>query len=183
MSAAHRWCVRFSSCEAIQLVVIMYETGRPGPSAAVRTAPELRNACETPARSLRFELSWIGTPTVLRNGKATIHHLNGSCLVLDRDGQMLTVVDFQRQVYEGIRHGGPSSKFSPKQSLAVETAMVPERCHYLFFTLSGFMPGGVSLAIFQNPSVQLRNGMTNEVLASYTADRCRSEEAGCIPVT
>ena len=118
---------------------------------------------------------------------------------------MLTVVDFQKQSYDGIRHGGPSSKYSPKQSLMVDTDQIPDHCHYLFFTLSGFMPGGVSLAIFQesgrvkrrvsglnsnlalngsplssqNPSVHLKNGMTSEVLASYTADRCRNGEAGC----
>ncbi|CAK9110703.1 unnamed protein product [Durusdinium trenchii] len=148
--------------EALQLVVIMYQTGR---------------ASSGTVRSLQFELRWTAQHVTLRNGKNTIHHLNGSCLVLNGRGMLLTVVDFQKQSYPGIRHGGPSSRISPRQSLSVDVGLLPSDCRYLFFTLSGFMPGGVSLAIFQDPSVHLRDAATHRALASYTADRCRSGEA------
>ncbi|CAL1169885.1 unnamed protein product [Cladocopium goreaui] len=147
--------------EALQLVIVMYETGPA-------SAPSVR--------SLKFDLTWTAIPTRLRNGKVTTHHLNGSCLVLDRNGRQ--AVDFQQRSYPGILHGGHSSIRSPKQSLTVDTAALPPDVRYLFFTLSGFAPGGVTLAVFQDPSVHLRDGVTKATLQSYTASGGgRNEEA------
>ncbi|CAJ1333584.1 unnamed protein product [Effrenium voratum] len=146
--------------EALQLVIIMYET-----------------SSGSNVRRLSFDLSWRPTLVTLRSGKVTCHHLNGSCILLNRFGRVLDTVDFQKRSCSGVQHGGPSSKHSPKQSLEVDMRMLPSDCSYLFFTLSGFAPGGVTLAVFQDPSVHLRDRSSAKILASYTADRCRTGEA------
>eukprot|EP00434_Breviolum_minutum_P022734 symbB.v1.2.020056.t1/scaffold1666.1/size183716/2 len=147
--------------EALQLIVIMYETG-PASSSAVR--------------SLTFDLSWTAMPITLRNGKVTTHHLNGSCLIFTAAGGHVGTVDFQgRRPVLGISHGGHSSLRSPKQTLQVETRLLPPDVKYLFFTLSAFAPGGVTMAVFQNPSVHLRDAATRTTLSSYTANQRNSE--------
>jgi len=149
--------------EVIQLVVVMYETG---PSASGHSV-----------RRLSFDLSWTAVPTRLRSGKITTHHLNGSCIVMDGTCSVLKEVDFQQVHYIGIRHGGPSSIRNPSQSVTVDTTQLPPSCQYLFFTLSAFKPGGVTLERFQDPSVRLRDAESKQTLASYRASQCGSEEA------
>eukprot|EP00435_Cladocopium_sp_Y103_P068925 s611_g32.t1 len=144
--------------EALQLVVIMYETG---PTSGLSV------------RSLAFHLSWTGVQ-IMRGGRVGTNHLNGSCLVLDYKRDLLSVVDFQRLYYPGIMHGGRSSLGNTKQILTVQTEALPSDVRYLFFTLSGWGLGAVTLSVFQDPSVHLRDGATQAVLASYTANEAQS---------
>eukprot|EP00439_Symbiodinium_sp_Y106_P053002 s139_g7.t1 len=149
--------------EVIQLVIIMYETGSTNSASAVR--------------KLTFEFSWTAVPTRLRSGKITTHHLNGSCILLDSACNVLGEVDFQATRSSGISHGGPSSIRNPRQLITVDTTLLASTCRYLFFTLSAFKPGGVTLESFQNPSVRLKNAITMQQLASYNASRSGREEA------
>ncbi|CAE7231952.1 hypothetical protein AK812_SmicGene17508 [Symbiodinium microadriaticum] len=149
--------------EVIQLVIIMYETGSTSSASAVR--------------KLTFELSWTAVPTRLKSGKITTHHLNGSCIQLDSACNVLGEVDFQATRSSGITHGGPSSIRNPRQLITVDTTLLASTCRYLFFTLSAFKPGGVTLESFQNPSVRLKNAVSMQQLASYNASRSGREEA------
>ncbi|CAE7526444.1 unnamed protein product, partial [Symbiodinium natans] len=168
LTASHEGDPHWSSLgvpfgEVIQLVIIMYETES--------------NSRASTVRRLTFELSWTAVPTRLRSGKITTHHLNGSCILMDSACSVLGEVDFQRTRSSGISHGGPSSIRNPRQLITVDTAELPWNCRYLFFTLSAFKPGGVTLESFQDPSVRLKNAVTMEQLASYNASRSGREEA------
>eukprot|EP00930_Biecheleria_cincta_P032887 TRINITY_DN22787_c0_g1_i1.p1 TRINITY_DN22787_c0_g1~~TRINITY_DN22787_c0_g1_i1.p1 ORF type:complete len:378 (-),score=75.24 TRINITY_DN22787_c0_g1_i1:511-1644(-) len=149
--------------EVVQLVIIMYETASGSSGQRVRR--------------MKFDLSWAAHPVRLRTGKITTHHLNGSCIILDSRGSMIESVDFQKRNYPGIEHGGPSSIRSPKQSITVNTAMLSSQCHYLFFTLSAFAPGGVTLSKFEDLTVRLRDSDSLSSLATYTARQARDGEA------
>eukprot|EP00927_Polykrikos_kofoidii_P080638 TRINITY_DN7754_c0_g1_i1.p1 TRINITY_DN7754_c0_g1~~TRINITY_DN7754_c0_g1_i1.p1 ORF type:complete len:358 (+),score=43.46 TRINITY_DN7754_c0_g1_i1:80-1153(+) len=146
----------------LQLVVIMYDTGSVD---GVRT--------------FTFDLSWDGRVKRLASGKYAVDHLNGSCIALDKFGNFLTSVDFLNLSWGAgsIRHHGPSSKRDPRQKITVSTRSLGSDVFYLFFTLSAFAPGGITMSNFVNPKVELRDAERNATLASYTAGTARYGEA------
>jgi len=149
----------------LQVVVVMYETG-PGSSM-----PGGGNV-----RALNFELTWLAKLKKLKNGKTAIDHLNGSCFVLNDRLDLLASVDFMRRSWGSIMHHGPSNRHSARQKITVSMDSMPG-ASYLFFTLSAFAQGGITLANFESPKVELRNAQTNTVLADYTASRAMYDEA------
>lgn len=141
----------------LQLVVVMYETGSLGDSVGGNV------------RELVFELSWIW--------QGAINHLNGSCIVLGENRQFLYSTDFLHLAWMSIWHHGRSSKQSPKQQITVTLSGVGADASYLFFTLSAYAPGGVTLQNFLNPKVDLRDARTAAPLATYIAAQANYDEA------
>lgn len=143
--------------QVVQLVIIMYETG---PNASVRR--------------LSFELSWMAPDS---NRPL---HLNGTCIVLDSWCNVMASVDFRRTDFAGVVHAGRSTRCNPRQFVTVDTAGLPSECRYLFFTLSAYAPGGVTLSSFQDPAVHLQNADSGEMLASYTPNRRYADEEAIV---
>lgn len=150
----------------LQLVVVMYE-------ARVSSGPPGRGHLQ----ALDFELSWVAHRKVTKTGKPTIDHLNGSCFVMTSDTTVLTSVDFLNLNWGPIRHHGPSRMQSARQRITVAMASLSSDVMYLFFTLSAFAVGGITLANFENPKVELRDSTSKTVLADYTASRASQDEA------
>lgn len=145
----------------LQLVVILYVAG-------VGSGGQSSGA----VRALTFDLSWTGLLNTTRTG-----HLNGSCIVLDDSKCFLYSVDFQHLHWQSIQHHGPSSKHSARQKITVSLDCLGGGAAYLFFTLSAFAPGGITMLNFQNPRVELLDSNTAKTLATYTAAQATDGEA------
>lgn len=154
----------------VQLVIQMYHQQVPDKVPGKEAASGVKR--------LRFELQWQAIdPRGRKPGQPFIHHLNGSCIILSERCRHLGTVDFLRQEWGSISHWGKSSRRRPWQVLSVDLEELPEECCFLFFTLSGFAPAGLTLQVFQNPLVKLLDGDTEVELARYEAHRARAAEA------
>lgn len=157
--------VKVSYGSVLQVVVVMYEASVGHGVSGGRFV-----------QALNFELTWIGRH-VMRRGRPTINHLNGSCLAFSADARHEASVDFTNLYWGSVCHHGRSSSGCARQMITVNVASLPRNVDYLFFTLSAYAPGGITLADFEEPKVELRDALTHEVLANYIAKRAVHDEA------
>jgi len=145
----------------VQLVVIMYQTGRSAHFGRGQSAGGVSR--------MHFNLSW--------GAGHERKHLNGTCIALDKYGTLLGFADFRHTRFQSVIHGGPSTRYSTRQQLTVDVTHLDPECECLFFTLSAFAPAGLTLMSFQDLKVELMDASSMNTLASYTAGQATSSEA------